>query len=176
MVVELSTEELRAVTRYAVACARPALEIFETARPGDPRPRAAIDAARAFAAGAPRTKAVRDGAWAAHRAYQAARDAGEPAASEAARAAVAAAGAAFLHPIAAATQVPHILGAAAHTAYARELAGGDGAAQLDQARRLADPVVVGVLVRYPPAPDGRGRAGELMRALDAALRHRLVPG
>ena len=49
MTIELSRSELRAVAGYAVACARPALAIFECERPDDRRPRAAIDAAQAFA-------------------------------------------------------------------------------------------------------------------------------
>ncbi|MCG3755503.1 MULTISPECIES: putative immunity protein [unclassified Amycolatopsis] len=162
--IELDLSELRAVTAYAVACAEPALPIFEQARPGDRRPHEAIDAARAFAQGAQRGKAIRDGAWAAQRAYQEARDAGQAAASEAARAAVAAAGAAYLHPLAKATQVWHILGSAGHAAYACELAG------LTPQHPAADPVVVRVLSRYPAAPGGRGRAGELVRELDALLR------
>ncbi|MCT2581699.1 putative immunity protein [Actinophytocola gossypii] len=172
--VELSTADLREVTRYAVACAAPALPIFEHARPGDPRPRTAVDAARAFAGGARRTKAIRDGAWAAQRAYQDTRDAGQAAASDAARAAVAAASAAFLHPLANATQVPHILGSAAHAARAFELDAGDdhtvGAHHIERARDLAGATVVSVLRRYPTAPGGRGRVGELMRALDTSLR------
>lgn len=40
---------------YAAAYARPALAIFERERPDDRRPRAAIDAAQAFADGAERT-------------------------------------------------------------------------------------------------------------------------
>jgi hypothetical protein len=103
--IALSRSELRAVAGYAAACARPALAIFERERPGDPRPRAAIDAAQAFADGGERTRALRDSAWAAQRAAQEARDAGQAAASDAARAALAAAGAAFLHPLAKATQV-----------------------------------------------------------------------
>lgn len=174
LLIELGTAELRAIAAYAVACAEPALAIFERERPGDRRPRAAIDAARAFADGAERTKAIRDSAWAAHRAYQETRDAGQAAASDAARAAVAVASAAFLHPLAKATQVLHILGPAAHAARAFELDAGDdravGAGYLDEARRLAGPVVVSVLTRYPDAPGGRGRAGELLRSLDASLR------
>lgn len=162
--IELGRSELRAVTAYAVACAEPALPIFERARPDDRRPHDAIEAARAFAEGAQRSKAIRDRAWAAQRAYQETRDAGQTAASEAARAAVAAAGAAFLHPLAKATQVWHILGSAGHAAYAFELAG------LAAPRPVADPVVVRVLSRYPMAPDGRGRVGELVRELDALLR------
>ena len=98
--IELSRSELREVVGYAVACARPALAIFEGERPDDRRPRAAIDAAQAFADGGERTKSLRDSAWAAHRAAQEARDAGQTAASDAARAAGHAVGAAFLHPLA----------------------------------------------------------------------------
>jgi len=133
MTIELSRSELGEVAGYAVACARAALAIFERDRPGDGRPRAAIEAAQAFAAGA-----------------------------------------AFLHPLAKATQVKHILGSAAHTARALELsAGGDpvvGAGHLAQSRMLAPPVVVDVLRRYPAAPSGGGRVGELIRELDASLR------
>ena len=172
--MELGRSELREVTAYAVECARPALAIFERERPDDPRPRAALDTAQAFADGGERTKALRDTAWAAHRAAQEARDAGQAAASAAARAAGDAAGAAFLHPLAKATQVRHILGAAAHTARALELLAGDdldvGADHIAQSRDLASPVVVDVLRRYPLAPGGGGRVGELIRQLDAALR------
>ena len=171
--IELSLGELRVVAGYAAACARPALALFEGERPDDPRPRAAIDAAQAFAEGAERTKVLRDSAWAAQRAAQAARDAGQAAASDAARAALAAAGAAFLHPLAEATQVRHILGSAAHAARALELAAGDdqaGAGHIAQARIFAPPVVVEVLRRYPAAPRGGGRVGELIRQLDASLR------
>ncbi len=62
--IELSRSELREVAGYAVACVRPALAIFERERPDDRRPRAAIDAAQAFADGAERTKALPDSAWA----------------------------------------------------------------------------------------------------------------
>jgi hypothetical protein len=172
--IELSLSELREVAGYAVACARPALAIFERERPDDQRPRAAIDAAQAFTDGAKRTKVLRDNAWAAQRAAQEARDAGQSAASEAARAALAAAGAAFLHPVAKATQVKHILGSAAHAARAFELSAGDdpavGAVHIAQSRTLASPVVVDVLRRYPVASHGGGRVGELIRQLDASLR------
>jgi hypothetical protein len=172
--IELSRYELREVAGYAVACARPALVIFDQACPDDRRPGAAIDAAQAFADGGERTKVLRDCAWAAQRAAQDSRDAGHDAASEAARAALAAAGAAFLHPLLKATQVKHILGSAAHAARAFELSGGDdpavGADRLEQARILANPVVVEVLRRYPLAPPGGGRVGELIRTLDTSLR------
>ena len=172
--ITLSRSELREVSAFAAACARSSLAVFERERPDDPRPRAAIDAAQAFADGGERTAALRGSAWAAHRAAQETRDAGQAAASDAARAAAHAAGAAFLHPLAEATQVRHILGSAAHAARALELAAGDdpvvGADRIARLRGLANPVVADVLRRYPAAPGGGGRVGELLRQLDASLR------
>ena len=170
MTIVLTAADLRAVTAYAAGCAQAVLGIFEADRPHDPRPRAAVDAAWEFARGGPRGKALRDAAWAALRAAADAGDARAPAASEAARAAMAAAGAAYLHALPNATQVKHILGAAAHATRAEELAAGDdrSAAVVDTARVPA--AVVDVLRRYPPAPSGGGRVGELVRVLDAALR------
>ena len=172
--IELSRSELREVAAYAVACARPALVVFERERPDDRRPRAAIEDAQTFAATGERTAALRGSAWAAHRAAQETRDAGRAAASDAARAAGHAAGAAFLHPLANATQVTHILGSAAHAARALELASeGDptvGSDWIEQFRLRAQPVVVDVLRRYPVAPRGGGRVGQLIQQLDASLR------
>ncbi|NRQ36304.1 exonuclease SbcC [Nonomuraea sp. NN258] len=172
--IALSLSELREVAGFAVACALPALTIFERERPDDHRPRAALEAAQTFADGAKRTKALRDSAWAAMRAAQETRDAGLAAATDAARAALAAAGAGYLHPLAKATQVKHILGAAAHAARAFELCAEDdpavGADHLEHSRSLANPVVVAVLRRYPLAPPGGGRVGELLRQLDTSLR------
>lgn len=169
--ITLSTQDLREVTRYAAVSAQEVLEIFEDAHPADSRPRDAIDAAWTFARGGERGKALRDTAWAAHKA---ARGADTAAAGDAARAAMSAASAAYLHPLADAHQVKHILGAAAHAARAAELAAGDhravGAAYVDKARRRAAPGVVDVLRRYPLPPPGGGRVGELLRELDTALR------
>jgi hypothetical protein len=171
--IALSTQDLRTVTGYAAASAQEVLELFEAARPGDARPRDAIEAARRFARGGDRGKTLRDTAWAALRA---AREAGTSAAGDAARAAMCAASAAYLHPLADAHQVKHILGAAAHAARAAELVAGDdrdvGAEHLERARRRATPAVVDVLRRYPAAPPGGGRVGELLRDLDEALRVR----
>lgn len=170
MTIALSMAELRAVTAFAIACARPALALFEQARPRDRRPHIALEAAHAFAAGGPRTKAIRDGAWGALRAARQTRNA----ASDAARAAGHACGAAYLHPLAKATQVLHILGSAAYAARAFELAAGDdpavGNRHLRRSARRASAVVIRVLRRYPAAPPGRGRVGELVRALDEILR------
>lgn len=177
--VELTLDDLRAVAAFAAACARPAIEVAETARPDDGRPRAAVEAAETFAGGGHRTKELRDVAWAAQRAAHDARDAGDRAAAEAGRAAMAAAGAAFLHPLARATQVMHVVGAGAHAARAFELAaGGDeqvGYAHVVHARALARPRVVDVLARYPTAPGGGGRGGELARQLDELMRRREGP-
>jgi len=41
--IALTMDELRAVAGYAVACARPALVIFQKACPDDGRPAAALD-------------------------------------------------------------------------------------------------------------------------------------
>ncbi|MBP2471267.1 hypothetical protein JOF53_000139 [Crossiella equi] len=165
MYFDLSLDELRRITTFALACAEPALPVFSRDRPEDPRVREALAAARAFAGGGRRTKAIRVTALAAHRA---ARAAGSEAAAHAARAAGAAGSSAYLHPLAKATQVLHILGSAAHAARAFELTTGD--AGLARVLALADPTVRAVLARYPAAPGGRGRVGELVRVLDTALR------
>lgn len=169
--IVLSTQDLREVTGRAAESAQEVLEVFERAHPGDSRPRDAVDAAWAFARGGSRGKPLRDAAWAALRAAQ---DAGTTAAGHAARAAMSAASAAYLHPLADASQVKHVLGAAAHAARAAELlAGGDrrvGAEFLERAHRRATPILVEVLGRYPAAPPGGGRVGELLRDLDGALR------
>ena len=68
----------------------------------------------------------------------------------------------------------HILRAAARAAAATELDadGGAGAATaaLDRAQRRATPVLLDVLLRYPPVAGGRNRTAQLMQALDTALR------
>ena len=169
--IELTPHELREITGYAAECARRTLPIFEQSVPADPRPRDAIEAAQAFAEGGRRTAALRQSAWAA---YRAAREAASPAAADAARAASHAAAAAYLHPLADAHQVKHILGAAAHAARAEELASGEDqrvtAGTLEWARHHAPTAVTAVLGRMPAAPPGGGRVGEFIRDLDAALR------
>ncbi|MBW8483465.1 putative immunity protein [Actinomadura parmotrematis] len=168
---ELTMDELRAVARYAATSAEDVLAVFEKSVPGDPRPRAALDAARTFADGARRTGLQRTASTDAHRA---AAEAGTEAARLAARCAGDAAAAAYLHPIARATQVGHILRAAASAARIAELeAGGDPAAaerSIEQARQRATPTLVDVLCRYPPAPAAGNRVARLMSALDTALR------
>ena len=168
---DVSMGELRAVARFAAQCAQPTLSLFERDCPDDSRPAEAISAALAFADGAPRSKLQRTTAVAAHRAG---REAPTEQARHAALAAGDAAAAAYLHPLAKATQVRHILGAAAHAARAGELSRGDDAVvgeyMLDSARRRATPTVLQVLSRYPRAPRGRTRVAELMQRLDSLLR------
>lgn len=169
--IELTMEQLRAVARYAIGCAEPALRLFEAACPDDDRPGEALAAAKVFADGAPRSYLQRRAAVQANRA---AAEATDEAATHAAYAAGAACAAAYLHPLAKATQVGHILGAAAHAARAIELARGDDPVVaeyvLDGAAKRATPVVRAVLSRYPRAPKGRTRVAMLMQRIDSLLR------
>ncbi|MET7608947.1 putative immunity protein [Streptomyces avermitilis] len=168
---ELTMGELRVVAHYVLLSAEEVLPVFEDANPGDPRPRAAINAAREFVNGAKRTKLQRITSLDAHRA---AKEATTEAARLAARAAGDAASAAYLHPIAKATQVGHILRAAASAARVGELNADDdfavGLRLIEEARQRATPVLIDVLNRYPLAPTGTSRAAQLMTILDASLR------
>ena len=161
--MELSLDELRALTGWAAACAARVLPLI----PDDPRPAAAISAAREFAAGGPRTRALRTAAW---EALAAAGSAPDPAASAAARAAVGAAGAAYLHPLESPHQVKHIVGPAQQAALASELAGGSAEAEIEWALAQAPPEVRETLRKFPPGKPGRTRLGELHRRLESALR------
>lgn len=167
----LEMDALRAVAAYAAENAGAVLALFEQAAPSDTRPRDAVEAALRFARGGKRVKALRDASWAALKAAQETENA---AASQAARAAMAASAAAYLHPLPNATQVKHILGATAHAARAVELGAGDdpavGDAHIQRAARHVPPDVLSVLRRFTPAPPGGGRVGQLLRALDTALR------
>ena len=169
----LDMEDLREVVAYAADSAADALDFFERSYPFDCRPREAIDTARLFARGGKRIRLLRDAAWAALRSAQ---DAEDAAASHAARAAMCAPSSAYLHPLARSTQVRHILGAAGHAARAAELAAGDvpaiAADHVARACRRATPRLVEILCRYPAAPSGGGRVGELLRTLDVMLRGR----
>lgn len=165
--MELTLDELRALTGWAAACAARALPLYESRIPADPRPGAAISAAREFAAGGPRTKALRTAAWAALAAAGATAD---PVASASARAAVGAAGAAYLHPLASPHQVKHIVGPAQQAALAHELAGGSADAEIAWALAQAPPEVGELLRRFPPGRPGKTRLGDLHRQLESALR------
>lgn len=164
-------DELRVVARYAAESAEVALPLFEEVAADDLRPRDAIEAAWVFADGAGRTRLQSVTALAAHRA---AREVADEAAQHAARAAGDAAAAAYLHPLAKATQVGHILRAAACAARAAELKAGDnhaiGDALIEKAWEHATPGLVEILNRYPVAPVGTSRVGYLMKTLDHSLR------
>lgn len=167
----LTMEEIRLVARYAAESAQEILPVFEEELPADPRPRAAVDAAWVFVNGAKRAKLQRVASLDAHRA---AKQAGTEAARLAARAAGDAASAAYLHPIAQASQVGHILRASATAARVAELNAGDlpavGDRLIEQATARATPALVDVLRRYPSAPPGNDRLAQLMTTLDTALR------
>ncbi|WP_238420157.1 putative immunity protein [Gordonia sp. 'Campus'] len=168
---ELTDDDLRVVVRYATQWATEVLPVFERAQPGDERPRAAIEAARQFVGGAPRSARQRTAAFEAHRAAKAAP-------SEAARLAAQSAGdaaaAAYLHPIAKAHQVGHILRAAANRALVAELeSGGDpvvGSEMIEVVCRRTPPELVDVLCRYPESRGGASRGSRLMADLDRRLR------
>jgi len=164
-------DELRVVARYVAESAQDVLPVFEDAVPGDPRPRAALDAAWEFIDGAKRTNLQRVTSLDAHRA---AKDAGTETARLAARSAGDAASAAYLHPLSRAHQVGHILRAAASAARIAELNAGDdptvGDSMIEQARQRATPTLIAVLSRYPPAPTARNRVAQLMTNLDDSLR------
>lgn len=168
---DLTADELRAVTKYSLLAALDVIGAFERACPNDSRPRTAIDAAQAFIDGAWRNNLQRVAALNAHRAAKAAPT---EVARLSARAAGDAAAAAYLHPIAKGTQVGHILRAAASAVRIAEvLAGEDPVAArlaLDLAQERATPVLLDVLRRYPPAPEGRSKDAQLMSKLDASLR------
>lgn len=168
---ELTMDELRAVTRFVTESAQRVLPLFEDAQQGDARPRAAIEAAWEFVNGAARTKLQRVASLDAHRA---AKESATEIARLAARSAGDAASAAYLHPIAQAGQVGHILRAAASSARIAELQAGDnpaaGARAIEDARRRATRTVIDVLSRYPLAPTANNRVSQLMTTLDAALR------
>lgn len=174
----LTVEDRRAVASWAADCAEGVLVIYEEAVPGDPRVRAAIDQARAFALGeiavgdAVRRRGGEAGA--------AAREAPTPAATAAAYAAEQAA--AVAHTGA------HALGAAGYAAKASSLAAGrgDDAVTASEARRQVATMtdaVAGALSSLPalgedragPLGPGRlsgGHVGDAIRAIQAQLRDR----
>ncbi len=140
----------------------------QRAHPEDPHVGAAIDVAWEFISGGPRNRRQRNASLVAHRA---ARDA----TTEVARLAARAAGdAAYLHPIAKAHRVGHILRAAACVARIAELNSDDdpaaGARAIGDATARATPVLIQVLGRYPAPPVGKNRIDQLMSALDSSLR------
>lgn len=174
---ELTMTELRTVARYVVASAEEVLPHFEDTHPQDRRPRAAIDAAWEFIDGSARTNLQRVASLDAHRA---ARAATTEIAKLAARCAGDAASAAYLHPIAKATQLGHVLRAPASAARITELlANGDlevGAHEIERAAGRASSLLIDVVTRYPRVAKGTSRVSRLMSDLDARLRDSPVGG
>lgn len=168
--IDLALDEIRAVTGFAGSCAGVALPHFQDAHPEDSRPRKAIEGAAEFAAGGPRRHALRKLAMDAHRAGTAA---GPGAAGYAGLAASQVAASAYLHPLAQASQVKHLLGSAAYATAAIEAAEPDRREGFEGwVVQNAPTTVISVLRRFPSAPGGGGRPGELLRLLDDLLRRR----
>ncbi|MGO2520478.1 MAG: putative immunity protein [Microbacterium sp.] len=167
---DLTMDELRAVVSFAADCAQGLLPDFEAVAPNDTRPRDAIDAAQLFADGAPRSNLQRTAAFASHRA---AKGVSEETAQLAALACGDAAAAAYLHPIAKASQVGHILRAAACAARVAELrAGGTNSKAVRGLADRATSPLPEILRRYPTTPSGSSRVAQLMSELDSAIRTR----
>ena len=150
----LSVDDRRAVAAWAAECAEHVLAIYDNSVPGDPRVRAAIDQARAFATGdldvgdAVRRRGGDAGA--------AARDAPTPAARAAAYAAEQAAAVAHM--------AAHALGAAGYAAKASTLDAAcddDAVARSEAHRQVAEmtETVARVLSSLPAL--GENRSGPL---------------
>jgi len=173
----ISDDERREVARWAAGCAERGLPLFEAVAPGDARPAAAIEIARAFANGTTRRSRVLTGiALAAHRSG---REAGDPVGLAVARSASFAAAAANIHREGTVGTLGHILGSASYAALARELAGGGPEAADEEIRwasAQASPALRELVRRVPPGTRGRGRLAEIQGRLDTMLRATAHPG
>ena len=168
----LTLDTLRILAAWAANCAERVLPLFERHAPADPRPRAAIEGIREFAAGGKRSAQLRVLALAA---LSAAREAAHPAAAAAARAAGLAASSAYTHPLADVQQTQHIVGPAAYAALALELAREDPAAadaEVSRAIQTSPAEVRDLLLQMPARSPGKSRADQLMYRLDAGIRAR----
>jgi len=168
--IELTMDELREISRWAILCANQVISIYESQVPDDLRPRDAIAAADEFVKTGKRSNALRMAGLAAYKASRGVAD--NVAASEAALAATQAVGAAYLHPIPSSLQVKHILGSAAHAMSVIEMSTGQEKAEdfYNWALKNSPATVGKVLARFPSAPTGGGRTGEIIRRFDDALR------
>jgi hypothetical protein len=169
----LSLESLRALGSWAADCAERALSVYENYANSDSRPRAAIEGIRVFSGGGKRTAQLRSLALSA---FSAAREAGNPAAAAAARAAGLAASSAYTHPLADVQQTKHIVGPAAYAALALELnQGGDhsiGDNEVIWAIEHVTPEVRAILLQMPAREIGRTRLENLMYKIDISIRGR----
>lgn len=171
----LPLDSLRAIGGWAADCAERALAVYELHAPADPRPRAALAGIREFAGGGKRAARLRSLAMAAH---AAAREVGDLAAADAARAAGLAAASAYTHPLRDVQQTKHIVGPAAYAALALELHHPGDPSIVDRevawAIAHAPPAVREVLLEMPARQAGKSRVDEIMYALDAGIRGRSV--
>ncbi len=172
----LNLELLRALGSWAADCAERALSVYETHVDSDSRPRAAIEGIRVFAGGGKRTAQLRSLAMSA---YSAAREAGDPAAAAAARAAGLAASSAYTHPLVDVHQTKHILGPAAYAALALELHhAGDpniGNGEVRWAIEHVTTEVRDVLLQMPARKAGKSRLDKFLYELDEGIRRRAMP-
>jgi hypothetical protein len=169
----LSLESLRALGGWAADCAERALFVYENYAHSDSRPRAAIEGIRVFATGGKRTAQLRSLALSA---FSAAREADDPAAAAAARAAGLAASSAYTHPLADVQQTKHIVGPAAYAAMALELSGGGdhsiGDREAGWAIQHVNPDVHEILLKMPAREIGKTRLDNLMHKIDSNIRGR----
>src|ERR1041385_6280053 len=167
----LSLELLRALASWAADCAERALSVYENDTNSDSRPRAALEGIRVFAGGGKRTAQLRSLALSA---FSAGREAGDPAAAAAARAAGLAASSAYTHPLADVQQTKHIVGPAAYAALALELRHGGnhsiGDHEVDWAIEHVTPEVRAILLQMPAREMGRTRLENLMYKIDVRIR------
>ena len=170
---QLTIESLRALGSWCADCAEIALPVFEKNVASDPRPRAAIEGIRVFAAGGKRTAKLRTYAFAA---LSAAREAGNPAAASAAKAAGLAASSAYTHPLVDVQQTKHIVGPAAYAALALELdQAGNSKASDDVILRAIEHVtteVRDILLHMPSRQPGKSRLDRLLYELDTGIRNK----
>lgn len=173
---EMSLESLRSLAGWCAGCAEMALPIFERRVVSDLRPRAAIEGARTFAAGGKRAAQLRALAM---QSFAAARQAIDPAATAAARAAGLAASSAYTHPLADVEQTKHIVGPAAYAALALELYQGGDLTVGDEVVLWAVQIVTiearDILMNMPSRSPGRSRLDKLMYDLDTGIRNREFP-
>jgi len=167
----ITDEERREVARWAADSAERVRPLFEAVAPADPRPREAIESARAFADGERRTRRLLRVAMAAHRAGH---EVGDPVALAVVRAASLAAATANIHGESTIGTLDHILGSATYAALARELAsGGDAGVANEEVRwaiEQASPAIRDLVRRVPAGVSGRRRLDEIQHQLDVALR------
>ena len=170
----LCLESLRALGGWAADCAERALPVYEAQADSDSRPRVALEGIRAFAGGGRRTAQLRSLALSA---FSAAREANDPAAAAAARAAGLAASSAYTHPLADVQQTKHIVGPAAYAALALELnQGGDhsiGDHEVTWAIEHVTQEVREILLQMPARESGKSRLDNLMYKLDTGIRSQI---